>query len=127
MDHVIKIAAIAIGGAAGAVSRYLVGISPIGTALNGFPLQTFLINTTGSFMIGLLMVVFSERPEVGEPMRAAVIVGFLGAFTTFSTFEWELVELTRSQEYLTAFAYLALSVAVGFAGVIAGVWVGRRF
>jgi CrcB protein len=120
------ILAVAGGGALGSVARYLINISPISGATGKFPLPTFLINITGSFLIGFLVIVFSDKIEVSENVRMAVIVGFLGAFTTFSTFEMDIFGLVRERSFTTAFLYLFLSVFVGFAGVVAGIAAGRR-
>src|SRR4051794_25966419 len=126
MDTAFKILSIAIGGSLGAVARYLVNISPLAGAAGKFPLPTFAINIVGSFLIGFLMIVFADKIEVGDNLRMAVIVGFLGAFTTFSTFEIEVFGLVREREFITGFLYLFLSVFVGFVGVVAGVALGRR-
>lgn len=126
MDTALKILAIAIGGSLGAVARYLINISPLAYVFGKFPLPTFVINIVGSFLIGFLMIVFADKIEVNDNLRMAVIVGFLGAFTTFSTFEMEVYGLVRERELLTGFLYLFLSVFVGFVGVVAGVALGRR-
>ena len=126
METALKIISVAIGGSLGAVARYLINISPLATAAGKFPLPTFLINISGSFLIGFLMVVFADKFEMNENVRLAVIVGFLGAFTTFSTFEMEIFGLVRDREFVTGFLYLFLSIFVGFVGVVAGVALGRR-
>jgi len=126
VEAVLKITSVALGGAIGAVARYLINISPLAGAVGKFPLPTFLINVSGSFLIGLLMMALAGRFEANDNLRLVLIVGFLGAFTTFSTFEAEIYELILERELLTAFVYLALSVMVGFAGVLAGSAVGRR-
>lgn len=126
METVMKILSVAVGGSLGAVARYLVNLSPLASAAGKFPLPTFVINIVGSFLIGFLMIVFADRFEVNENVRMAVIVGFLGAFTTFSTFELEIFTLIRDREFVTGFLYLFLSVLVGFVGVVAGVALGRR-
>ncbi|MEP6788491.1 MAG: fluoride efflux transporter CrcB [Acidobacteriota bacterium] len=126
MDAALKIISIAIGGAFGAVARYLINISPLGGVFAKFPFPTLLINVLGSFLIGFLMIVFADKFVVNENLRMAVIVGFLGAFTTFSTFEAEIFGLVREREFVTGFLYLFLSVFVGFVGVVAGWELGRR-
>ena len=126
MDAAIKILSVAVGGAFGAVARYLINISPFARLFDKFPFPTFFINITGSFLIGFLLIVLTDKMEVNDNLRMAVIVGFLGAFTTFSTFEMEVFGLMRERQLLTAFLYLALSIMVGFAGVVAGVALGRR-
>jgi fluoride exporter len=126
VETALKIASVAIGGAFGAVTRHLISISPLATVAGKFPLPTFVINVVGSFLIGLLFVVFAERGDIGENLRLALIVGFLGAFTTFSTFEMEIFSLARDRQTLMAMLYVLLSVVVGFVGVSAGVALGRR-
>ncbi|MFT3743414.1 MAG: fluoride efflux transporter CrcB [Pyrinomonadaceae bacterium] len=126
MEELGKIISIAIGGAFGAVARYLINISPLSTVFYKFPLPTFVINITGSFLIGFLMILFADKYSSNENLRMAIIVGFLGAFTTFSTFEMEMFGLFKERQLITAFLYLALSVIVGFLGVVAGVSLGRR-
>jgi fluoride exporter len=126
METLGKVLSVAFGGAFGAVARYLINISPAANLFDKFPFPTFLINVSGSFLIGFLLIVLTDKVVVSDNLRMAVIVGFLGAFTTFSTFEIEIYGLIREKQLIAAFAYLALSVFVGFAGVVAGIAVGRR-
>ncbi len=126
MDEMIKIMAVGLGGAGGAILRHLINISPLAKVFAWFPLPTFVINVTGSFLIGFLLVIFADRFVVSENVRLAVIVGFLGAFTTFSTFEMEIFNLGREKQILTAIAYLVLSLVIGLLGVMAGVALGKR-
>lgn len=126
METVTKIFSIAAGGALGAVARYLINISPLARVFDKFPFPTFFINITGSFLIGFLLIVLTDKFEIGDNLRMAVIVGFLGAFTTFSTFEMEIYGLAQQKQYATALLYLVLSVVVGFIGVVGGVWLGRK-
>jgi CrcB protein len=127
MEAFVKISSVAVGGALGAVARYLINISPLSTVFLNFPLPTFVINVSGSFLIGFLLILLTDRFEVSEAIRMAVIVGFLGAFTTFSTFEIEIYGLSSERAFATALLYLLLSVAGGFAAVIAGVRLARLF
>ena len=122
----MNILSVAIGGAFGAVARYLVNISPAANLFEKFPFPTFLINISGSFLIGFLMILLADKINVSENFRMAIIVGFLGAFTTFSTFEIEIFGLVRERYFTTAFIYLVLSIVIGFVGVIAGVETARR-
>ena len=126
MEELNKILSIALGGALGAVARYLINLSPLNSVLGKFPLPTFVINVTGSFLIGFLMILLADKYSANENLRLAIIIGFLGAFTTFSTFEMEMFGLFKEKQLVTAFLYLALSVIVGFLGVVAGVSLGRR-
>ncbi|HQU90933.1 MAG TPA: fluoride efflux transporter CrcB [Pyrinomonadaceae bacterium] len=121
MEALTKISAVAVGGAFGAVARYLINISPLTSFFQNFPLPTFVINITGSFLIGFLLVLLTDRFEVSEAIRMAVLIGFLGAFTTFSTFEMEIYGLSSEREYWLALLYLLLSVIGGFVAVVAGV------
>ena len=121
-DYALKILYVALGGAFGASARYLINISPLGSFLQPFPFHTFIINVTGSFLLGFA----AARFEMSETMRLLLLTGFLGAYTTFSTFELETFELMREKNLLLAILYVALSFAVGFIGLALGVWLGRK-
>ncbi|MEO5858995.1 MAG: fluoride efflux transporter CrcB [Pyrinomonadaceae bacterium] len=127
MEAYTKVFSVAVGGAFGAVARYLINVSPLATIFQNFPLPTLVINVIGSFLIGFLMIILTDRFEVSEAIRMAVIVGFLGAFTTFSTFEMEIYGLSSAREYPTAILYLLLSVVGGLLAVFAGVRLARLF
>lgn len=126
MENLTKIFAVGIGGAFGAIARYLINISPLSNIFQKFPFPTFTVNILGSFLIGFLLVLFTDKYTAHENLRIAVIAGFLGAFTTFSTFELEIFELIRERYFASAFAYLFLSVLIGFIGVAGGVWLAKR-
>lgn len=126
METAVKILSIAAGGAFGAVARYLVNISPIAALFDKFPFPTFVINIVGSFLIGFVVTMFAGRVDVSENVTMAIIVGFIGAFTTFSTFEMEIYGLVRERQLFLAMSYLLLSVLVGFLGLLAGVALARR-
>lgn len=126
METATKIVFIGAGGALGAVARYLINISPLAGLFEKFPFPTFFINVSGSFLIGLLLILLTDKWEVSDHLRMAVVVGFLGAFTTFSTFEMEIYGLIKERQLITAFLYLFLSVAIGFIGLVAGISLGRR-
>ncbi len=123
----LKLLFIAGGGALGAVSRHLINISPLARIFDHFPFPTFFINIVGSFLIGFFMILLVDKVEISDNLRFAIIVGFLVAFTTFSTFEMEIYGLLKDRFFATAFLYLFLSVAVGFAGLVAGVELAKRF
>ncbi len=127
METFAKILSIGIGGAFGAIARYLINISPLSNIFAKFPFPTFFINILGSFLIGFFLILLTDKITVGENLRLAIIIGFLGAFTTFSTFEIELFGLVKDRSFVSAFVYLFLSVAVGFMGVLAGIWLARKF
>lgn len=105
---------IGVGGFVGAVTRYAVAVW-IGQRWGRiFPLGTFVINITGSFLIGLLMTLFTERFTENPQWRLLLVVGFLGAYTTFSTFEYETGALLKDGEWLYAGLNVILSVVMGF-------------
>jgi fluoride exporter len=115
-----------LGGALGAVSRFFVG-SLVSTFYSApFPLGTFLINVTGSFLIGVLMTAFVNRPAVDANWRLFLVTGILGGYTTFSSFEWEALTTLRNGAGTTGFLYLGLSVVLGLGGAWLGVLVGNR-
>lgn len=114
---------VAIGGAAGAVSRAAVGVWAMRIGGGGFPWWTLLVNASGSFLLGLLMVLL-PGPESGSGMRALLALGFCGSFTTFSTFGYETVALWEAGAAPAAAAYVAASVGLGVAGVLTGLWAG---
>ena len=126
METATKILFIGAGGALGSVARYLINISPLAGLFEKFPFPTFFINFSGSFLIGLFLILLTDKWEVSDHLRMAIIVGFLGAFTTFSTFEMEIYGLIKERQLVTAFLYLFLSVAIGFIGLVGGIFLGRR-
>ncbi len=114
------------GGFLGAVARYLVTLGVSGAVRTPFPVATFLINVTGSFLIGVLGVLVARRMTASpEVVRLALAVGFLGAFTTFSAFELETDVMLRDGRGLLAAAYVGASVAVGLLAVRAGAALGH--
>ncbi len=118
----LKILLIALGGAAGALLRYtLVGwIQRLTDTV--FPIGTLVINVLGCFVIGVLGAYFAGPHLVREEYRAAVLIGLLGAFTTFSTYGWETFELVNDRQ----FAWAGLNLLLGNGLGLAGVWLGYR-
>jgi CrcB protein len=98
-----QLAAVAIGGAAGAVLRWLVASGVQKMAGGAFPWGTFAVNALGSFLLGFLFVWLIERSTASELVRLAITVGFLGAFTTFSTYSLESVRLLQEGAFSLAF------------------------
>ena len=119
----MRIALIGLAGAAGALGRYGLGVV---IGLRTFPWTTLGINLAGSFLLGLLLVIAGER---GWPdtVTLPLAIGFLGAFTTFSTFSYEAFTLARTDREAMALAYVAASVLGGFAMAAAGYVTGRAF
>ena len=118
------IGAIAVGGMFGASARYgmtqLVTVSP-----DSFPWSTLWTNVTGSFALGVVLALVLERFPPSRYARAFAATGFLGAFTTYSTFAVETDLLVKDGHAGIAVAYVATSFVVGFAAVFAGMWVAR--
>ena len=118
------------GGCLGAISRYAVGRGIGAIATTAFPAGTFVINIAGSFLLGVLGVwVARHTPSASESLRLALGVGFLGAFTTFSSFEFETNALIAGGAWVTAALYVGASVALGLAAVRLGIqlataWLG---
>ncbi|MHB8381760.1 MAG: fluoride efflux transporter CrcB [Candidatus Binataceae bacterium] len=115
---------VAIGGAIGSAARYIVGgwfASRFGAA---FPYGTFVINVTGSFIIGLFLAFADSRATLSPYWRLFFAVGFVGGYTTFSTFEYESMRLFQSGEMLAGAAYMLGSVVTGAVGVLAGIALG---
>ncbi len=116
---------LAIGGSAGAIARYAVG-GYIGNRMGTrFPYGTFVINISGSFVIGLVMTVLTERTHLSRNWLFLVPIGFIGAYTTFSTFELETMRLIQDGQALSALFNVVLSVIVGFVMVWLGMVAGR--
>jgi CrcB protein len=107
---------VAVAGAAGAVTRYGIGMA---IGVRTFPWATFAINITGSFLLGLLVTLGAERNWSGN-VTVPLAVGFLGAFTTFSTFSFETQTLLRTGRAQTALIYVAASVVVGVVAAAGG-------
>ncbi len=116
---------IGLGGFFGAVSRYIVALW-IGQRWGRiFPLGTFVINISGSFLIGLLMSLFTEKFMVNPQIRLFLVIGFLGAFTTFSTFEYETGTLVKDGEWSIALANVVFSVLAGFVALKFGEFIAK--
>lgn len=128
MERILPYLLVGLGGFLGANARYL-SARWIGNLVEArFPLGTFLVNVSGSFLLGLLGALLAERlvPH-GDHLRLALGVGFLGAFTTFSTFEFETHALLEDGAWLAAVSNIVLSVLVGLLALRAGLVVARAW
>ena len=117
---------IACGGAIGAVLRYGTSLGVYTLVGRGFPYGTLFVNVSGSLLMGVLSVIMLERFDIGPEWRAAVLVGVLGSFTTFSTFSIETLNLLEQGDVIRAAANILLSVLVCLAAVWFGVLLGRQ-
>jgi CrcB protein len=116
---------IGLGGFAGAIARYGVDSVVTGRLGAGFPWGTLVVNATGSFVLGLLFVLSQERTDLPAEIRGPVLIGFLGAYTTFSTYLLESWRLVESGAWLAATANVGGSLAVGMIALLSGLAVGR--
>jgi CrcB protein len=121
-----KYLVVMFGGALGAVTRFIVATLVTRLYSASFPLGTFVINVTGSFVIGFLMTLFLNRPAFHMNWRLFLVTGILGGYTTFSSFEWEALVAMRSGAGSTSLLYLGSSVALGFFGVWLGFVIANR-
>jgi CrcB protein len=113
------------GGFFGAISRYLVDGWVSAATGGGFPWGTLVVNVTGSFVLGLLFAASVERGVLPAEIRAPVLVGFIGAYTTFSTLTLETWRLVEAGSYVLAVANVGGSLVLGLAAVLAGLLLGR--
>jgi fluoride exporter len=116
---------IAVGGAGGAIARFLVG-TYIGQRMGArFPYGTFVINMSGSFLIGLIMTMLAERTHMSPQWRYFIPIGFIGAYTTFSTFEYETLRSVQDGQIIAGGLNVVLSVVIGFFLVWLGMVLGK--
>ena len=116
---------VGLGGFAGAISRYLVDGLVSDRTGGGFPWGTLVVNVTGSFLLGLLFAMTAERAILPAEIRGPVMIGFIGAYTTFSTYMLESWILIEGGAYLPALANLGGSIVIGLVAVAAGLIIGR--
>ena len=126
MELAQRLALVAVGGAVGALGRYLLVLASARMLEGGWPLGTWLAKVAGSFVIGVLASVFALR-GAPDSWRLLWIVGVLGGFTTFSSFSLETVLLVQQHQMLRAGGYVLASVAVCLCATWLGIMAGRRF
>jgi CrcB protein len=127
MARVLPLVLVACGGAAGAVARFLVGDAFSSRFGTGWPYGTLFINVSGSFLVALFFGAAAQRTSLDESWRYLFPIGFVGAYTTFSTYEFEMHRLIQLGQAPAAALYLAASNLLGFAAVMLGMALGRRF
>lgn len=112
---------IAVGGALGALARYGVGVFVTGRMGTKFPYGTFVINMTACVIIGFSLTFLSRRAGLNPAWRYLVPVGFVGAYSTFSTYEWETLSTLRSGAFSLAALYAFSSLVLGLVAVWCGI------
>ena len=120
----LKYVVVGVGGFLGAIARYALGTYIGGRYGVRFPLGTFVINVSGSFLIGLILTLLA-RTTASAYCRYLIPIGFIGAYTTFSTFEYETLRAIQDGQLMTGFLNIALSLVIGFIAVWAGAAIGR--
>jgi CrcB protein len=111
---------IALGGALGSVARYWVGSTVAGRMGTRFPYGTFVINLTACIIIGFSLTYLGKRAGLSPAWRFLIPVGFVGAYSTFSTYEWETLSTLRSGAFAMAGLYAVGSLILG----LVAVWLG---
>ena len=118
---------IALGGALGAIARYVVGVWVYERVGTRFPYGTLVINVTGCFLMGLVLAILDTHLEISPAWRYAIPIGFIGAYTTFSTFEYETLHAMQSGQAAAAYLYFAGSLILGYVAVWLGMQSGKIF
>lgn len=121
----MQVFAIAAGGALGAIFRFWVSNGIYALLGRNFPYGTLAVNVLGSLLMGFLYVMLVDKLALGPQWRAALLIGLLGAFTTFSTFSMETLNLVEAGEVLKALLNILLSVSLCLAATWFGVLAGR--
>jgi CrcB protein len=117
---------VGLGGAAGAIARFVVGTLIVDRWGSAWPWSTFVINMSGCFFIAFFMTLTSERVVVAEGWRYLFPIGFVGAYTTFSTYEYETMRLMQTGASLRALGYVLSSTLVGLLAVFGAAWLARK-
>jgi CrcB protein len=122
----VRYVLVVLGGGVGSLARYMAGMAIVERFGSRFPLGTMTINITGSFLIGLIMTLITERIPGDVNWRPLLVTGFLGGYTTFSSFEWETYAALRHGGFWIGMANIVGSVGLGYAAVWLGAVLVRR-
>ena len=121
----LKYVMVGVGGCLGSILRFWLG-SYIGEKMGTrFPYGTFVINVSGSFLIGLIFALLQDKTQWSPNWRYLIPIGFIGGYTTFSSFEFETLRSVQDGQFGLGLLYVGLSVCVGFAAVWGGIIAGR--
>jgi fluoride exporter len=121
----VTLVLIAAGGAAGAVVRFIVDNAVLDRFGGAFPLGILVVNLSGAFVLGLLAALIVDRGVLPADLRSPLLVGFLGAYTTFSTLMLDSWRLFEDGLPMLALANIAGSTVLGVVAVVGGLWIGR--
>lgn len=121
----LMIISVGAGGALGAIARYLVGMAISYHLPNHGWLATLSVNIVGCFAMGIIAAILIESPSVSPAVRSFVMIGFLGALTTFSSFAFDIHILLDKQGFMAGAGYLITSVGLSLAMFFAGMWLFR--
>ncbi|MEI9980415.1 MAG: fluoride efflux transporter CrcB [Edaphobacter sp.] len=116
---------IAIGGALGSIARYWIGTTIAGRMGTRFPFGTLVINITACLIIGVSLEILNRHTTLNPSWRFLVPIGFIGAYSTFSTFEWEIYSNLTQGAFWIAILYLTISLIAGLIAVALGVSAAR--
>jgi fluoride exporter len=116
---------IAIGGGLGSIARYAVGVGVSDRLGIRFPYGTLIVNISACLLIGFSLEVLNRHTNFNPALRYLIPIGFIGAYSTFSTFEWEIFSSLRSGAFWVAILYMAASVVFGLISVALGSSLGR--
>jgi CrcB protein len=121
------ILSIAVGGAAGSVARYGVNVASGKMFGMDFPYGTLIVNVVGSFVIGALIAIFAQIWQPSENIRLFLVTGFLGGFTTFSSFSLDFANLWQRGDYVASAAYLSASIVLSIVALFAAMALVKEF
>jgi len=121
----INLVLVALGGALGAVSRYLMSTWVTNKLGSIFPWGTFAVNILGSFCLGLIFILSLDKSMINPQLKMFISIGFLGAFTTFSTFSVETVNIIKGGDFSGAFLNIGASIIIGLGASFLGMTAGQ--
>lgn len=116
---------VAIGGALGSLARFCIGSYVANRLGTRFPFGTLIINITACAILGFCLTLMDRRTEIHDAWRYMIPIGFVGAYSTFSTFEWEAYATLETGAFLSAALYITASVLLGLIAVWCGILLGK--
>ena len=117
--------AVAIGGALGAMARYALSAWILDVSSHKFPYATLTVNVIGSFVMGILFVIIVEKAALPTEMRSLLMIGFLGAFTTFSAFSLDALGLWQNGHVFLSLVYMLATVVLCLVAISTAIWLTR--